>query len=246
MEGWYEAQEVAGKRVVVTGGTTGIGRATARLLAARGARVLVAGRDEHDLREAVEEIGAAGGEAHGVSVDLSGLDGVRRLFREADERLGGVDVLVNNAAVYGGEWEEQTPEEAEYAIRTNLVGYVACTHEALPRLGEGGHVVNVGSMSADLREPASPTYVATKAAIQGFSESLRKAVNEKGIRVTLVEPGKVATDMVEKADAEKARLERKREMLRPEDVAACVYFALTQPARCDVVSIQVRPHLQVI
>ena len=245
MEDWYQAQGVDGRRVVVTGGTTGIGRAVARLLASRGARVLILGRDEADLREALDDVGARG-EAHGVSADLSRLEDVRRVFGEADAWLGGVDVLVNNAAVYGGRWDEESLEDADYAIRTNLVGYVACAHEAAARMGQGGHVVNVGSMSADLREPAGPTYVSTKAGIQGFSESLRKAVNERGIRVTLVEPGKVATDMIDKPREEKERLEARSEMLRPEDVAACVWFALTQPPRCDIVSLQVRPHLQVI
>ena len=244
--GWYEAQSVAGRRVIVTGGTTGIGRAVARLLAAQGARVLIVGRSEDDLREALDDVGAAG-EAHGITADLSQLEGVRRLFRQADERLGGVDVLVNNAAVYGDEWEKESLEDAEYAIRTNLVGYVACAHEAFDRMkGHGGHVVNIGSMSADLREPTGPTYVSTKAGIQAFSESFRKAANEEGIRVTVIEPGKVSTDMIEKPDREKARLEKQEKMLRPEDVAACVFFALTQPDRCDIVALQVRPHLQVI
>jgi NAD(P)-dependent dehydrogenase (short-subunit alcohol dehydrogenase family) len=209
--------------------------------------VLVLGRDEGDLRDVLETLREGGGEAHGVAADLSRLEDVRRVFREVDERLGGVDVLVNNAAVYGEEWEDETLEDVEYAIRTNLVGYVACTREAWERMrGRGGHVVNVGSMSADLREPSGPTYVATKAGIQAFSEAFRKAANEEGVRVTLVEPGKVATDMVEKPEGEKERLVGKQEMLRPRDVAACVYFALTQPERCDVVALQVRPHLQVI
>lgn len=245
--GWYEAQSLAGRRVLVTGGTSGIGRATARLLAAHGARVLIVGRDEDAIAQALEDVGAAGGEAFGVAADLSRLEDVRRVFAEVDARLGELDVLVNNAAVYGDVWANESLEDAEYAIRTNLVGYVACAHEAHARMKKrGGHIVDVGSMSADLREAEGPTYVSTKAGIQGFSEALRKAVNEDGVKVTVVEPGKVSTDMIEKPDREKHRLEEQKKMLRPEDVAACVYFALTQPARCDIVALQVRPHLQVI
>lgn len=246
-QGWYEAQSVAGRRVLVTGGTSGIGRAVARLLAANGARVLIVGRDEDALAEALQDIRGGGGEAFGVAGDLSRLEDVRRVFAQADARLGELDVLVNNAAVYGDTWGKESLEDAEYAIRTNLVGYVACAHEAHARMkGRGGHIVDVGSMSADLREPEGPTYVSTKAGIQGFSEALRKAVNEDGIKVTVIEPGKVSTDMIEKPDREKRRQEEQEKMLRPEDIAACVYFALTQPARCDIVALQVRPHRQVI
>ena len=243
----YEPQSVAGKRVVVTGGTTGIGRATARLLAAQGARVLVFGRDQEDLDAALDEIRNVGGEVHGLTADVSHTDEIRRVFREADERLGGLDVLVNNAAIYGEDWDEQSLQDIEAVVRTNVVGYIACAQEATERLRQrGGHIVNIGSMSADLREDGGSVYVATKSAIQGFSESLRKTVNPDGIKVSLIEPGKVATDMVEKPREEKERLTEELKMLRPEDIAGAVLFCLMQPQRCDIVQVQIRPHLQVI
>lgn len=244
----YEPESLDGKAVVVTGGTSGIGRATARMLAARGARLLVVGRHAEDMGDALEEIRRTGGEAHGILADLSSVDEVRRVFREADERLGGLDVLVNNAALSAAAIEGEALEEIDYTVRTNVVGYIACAREAVERLKKRGrgHIVNVGSMSADLREPTSSTYVATKGAIQAFSESLRKAVNPGGIKVSLVEPGKVATDMVEQSKETKEQKEAALEMLRPEDVAGCIAFCLTQPWRCDVVVMQVRPLLQVI
>lgn len=110
----------------------------------------------------------------------------------------------------------------------------------------GGHVVLVGSMSAGLREEDEGTYVATKAAIQAFAESLRKTVNEQGIKVTLIEPGKIATDMVDKSQEEKEEAIADLEMLHPEDVAGSILYTLFQPERCDVVSVQIRPHRQVI
>ncbi len=88
-------------------------------------------------------------------------------------------------------------------------------------------------------------YVATKSAIQGLTEALRKAVNKEGIKVTLVEPGKVASDMTPPKE-EQAEKEDRLEMLKPEDIAECVYYCLVQPARCDVVSVQIRPLMQII
>ena len=173
---------------------------------------------------------------------------MREIFAEVDRHLGGLDILVDNAAITGDGFEDDPLERIEYIVRTNVVGYLACAREAVERMKEsgGGHVVLVGSMSADLRESEGSTYVATKAAIQAFSESLRKTVNEKGIKVTLIEPGKVATDMVEKSQEEKREAIENEEMLTPEDIAGAVLYALLQPKRCDVVALQIRPHRQVI
>jgi NADP-dependent 3-hydroxy acid dehydrogenase YdfG len=125
---------------------------------------------------------------------------------------------------------------------------MAMAHEAIERMkpNKKGHIVNIGSMSADTREKDSSVYVATKAGIQGFSEALRKEVNPMGIKVTLIEPGKVGTDMQPESPSEQRKLEGKMEMLKAEDIAACVVYTLTQPKRCDVVMVQIRPHLQSI
>lgn len=244
----YQPQSVEGKTVVVSGGTTGIGRATARLLAARGARVLIFGRHQRELGEALDDIRSSGGEAHGLTADQARLEDVQRVFAEADRVLGELDILINNAAVSPESLLEGEPEELRYAIETNLLGPIACTREAAHRMQRRGqgHIVTIGSMSADLREEENSVYVATKAALQGFSESLRKTLNPGGIKVTLIEPGKVATDMVEMSREEKEKKEEELEMLRPEDIAECVHFCLIQPRRCDVVVVQIRPHLQTI
>lgn len=243
-----ELQDLAGKSALVTGGTTGIGRAVLRALTSRGARVLTFGRDEAALATALEEVRAAGGTAYGLVADVSSLEDVRRAYAEVDGRLGRLDILVSNAAVSGDAFEEQTLESIDYVVRTNIVGYLACAHEAVVRMKaqREGHIVLVGSMSADLREESGSTYVATKGAIQAFAESLRKTVNEEGIKVTLIEPGKVATDMVEMSEAEMEGAIAELKMLRPEDIAAAVIYSLVQPPRCDLVSIQIRPHRQVI
>jgi NAD(P)-dependent dehydrogenase (short-subunit alcohol dehydrogenase family) len=251
--GFEPARSVAERAVVVSGGTTGIGRATARLLAMHGARVLIFGRHERELDEALEEIRGVGGEVFGLTADQSRQEDVERVFAEAERHLGGVDVLVNNAAVSPGDLEHGDAASLQYAINANLFGYIACAQAAVARMKQGGadrrvrgHVVNIGSMSADLREEENSVYVATKAAIQAFSESLRKTLNPDGIKVTLIEPGRVATDMLDLSAEEKRQKEDELEILRPEDIAECVHFCLTQPERCDVVGVQLRPHLQVI
>ena len=142
-----------------------------------------------------------------------------------------------------------TTPPIRYTLDANLFGYLACTHEALARMkrrGRGGHIVNVGSMSADLREPEGDIYVATKAAIQAFSESLRKTANKHGIRVSLIEPGAIATPIQDKPPEEKQRRLENMEMLPPDDIATCVLYVLKQPQRCDVVSVQIRPLKQLI
>lgn len=244
----YEHRSLTGKTVVVTGGTTGIGRATVRLLAARGARVLIFGRHEEELNEALEDLRGTGGEVHGLTADQAREEDVRRVFEVADETLGELDILINNAAISPDSLLEIEPDDLRYALDTNLFGPLACAREAARRMQERGegHIVNIGSMSADLREEAHSVYVATKAALQAFSEALRKTLNPEGIKVTLVEPGKVATDMVGMSKKEKQKKEEELEMLRPEDIAECIYFCLIQPKRCDVVGVQIRPHLQTI
>ena len=247
-----DATDLAGKSVIISGGTTGIGRATARLLAAEGARVFVFGGHEEDLRDT---IGTAGtyeltrGAIHGTVADQSRQEEVERVFAEADEKIGGCDILINNAAVAGGSVFEKRLPDIRYVLDANLFGYLACTQQALQRMkanGQGGHIVNVGSMSADLREPEGDIYVATKAAIQAFSESLRKTANKRGIRVSLIEPGAIATPIQDKPPEEKQRRLENMEMLPPEDIANCVLYVLRQPQRCDVVSVQIRPLKQLI
>jgi NADP-dependent 3-hydroxy acid dehydrogenase YdfG len=121
-----------------------------------------------------------------------------------------------------------------------------CARQAIVRMKKAGdgHIVNVGSMSADTRGKGSSLYTATKAALQGFSESLRKEVSGLGIKVTLIEPGAVGTDMQpEPPEAQRDKIAA-GEMLKAEDIAACIHYCLVQPLRCDVISVQIQPHKQ--
>ena len=250
---WQEnfgTQSITGKAVLITGGTTGIGRATALHLASMGARVMVFGRDKGALEDTLREFQDAQMEdrVHGINADISKKEDVERVFSELDAKLDGLDVLVNNAAIGYGSVMEGSFEDWQYALNINLLGVFACTHEAVKRMQKkgSGHIVNIGSMSAHTKEESSSVYVATKSGIRGFSESLRKEVNKEGIKVTLIEPGAVGTDMQPSKPDEQREKEEDLKMLKAEDIAASVFYALTQPKRCDVVMIQVRPHLQVI
>ena len=244
----YQPQSVAGKSILITGGTTGIGRSTAILLAAQGARVMIFGRHQQELDDAMKDIQAAGGEVSGLTADAADPDDVQRVFREVDNQMDRLDILINNAALGYNSVMEGNYQEWQYIVKTNLLGYMAMAHEAIARMknrGEG-HIVNIGSMSANVREKDSSVYVATKAGIQGFSEALRKEVNPLGIKVTLIEPGAVGTDMQPQPPEEQRQMIENMEMLRAEDIAACILYTITQPKRCDVVNLQIRPHLQSI
>jgi NADP-dependent 3-hydroxy acid dehydrogenase YdfG len=247
----YVPMDISGKSVLITGGTTGIGRATALLLTACGARVMIFGRHEQELEDTLEACRQENeeGEVHGLLADSSKKEDIERVFETVDRKLGGLDILVNNAALPYNSIMDGSFDDWQYIVNTNLLGYMACAHQAVRRMKDagGGHIVNIGSMSADVREKDSSVYVATKAGIQGFSAALRKEVNPLGIKVTLIEPGAVGTDMQASTPPDQQReKEEQMEMLKAEDIAACVLYTISQPARCDVISVQIRPHLQII
>lgn len=240
--------DLRGRCAVISGGTSGIGRATALLLASYGARVLVFGRHPEAVDDTVQAIERNGGDSIGLVADQSRADDLRRVFAEADRVFPALDILINNAAISAGSILDKSEEQWRYAVECNLIGYLACTQHAIQRMRprRHGHIINIGSMSAQVREKGSSVYVATKAAIQGFSEALRKEVNELGIKVTLIEPGRVDTDIFTMPEVERLQRLEEGKLLKPQDVAVSVHYCLTQPDRCDVVSLQLRPHAQEI
>ena len=233
-----------GKRIVVTGGTTGIGRATIARLAASGARIVTVGRDEAALEEALADFADLPGKVSGVVADLGSRAGVERLFAEADARLGGLDAIVSNAALGAEPIDEMAEEDWRYVVEVNLVGAMSAVRAALTRFAGGGQVVIVGSISAHVHAPGESVYSATKAGLQAFSETLRKEVAGRNIRVGLVEPGTVGTDMQAADDDEQREKVARHEMLCAEDVAEAIAFMLDRPPRVDVVALRIEPRLQ--
>ncbi len=227
--------------MVITGGTTGLGRAIALRLSAEGASVLIFGRHQPELDDAMRDLSRSGFPAIGMIADVTVKEEVEKVFQKVDEAWGGLDVLMNNAAVSAESLEEETGETAEYAVLTNVSGYLLCARHALERMRENAHIVLIGSISADRREPRGSVYVATKAAIQGFAESFRQEAAEKGIKVSLVEPGKTGSDMIEETMEEQRESQERLEMLKAEDIAVAVEYILTQPPRCTVAVLKTVP-----
>jgi 3-oxoacyl-[acyl-carrier protein] reductase len=187
---------VAGKTAIVTGAATGIGAATAALLAARGARVLAAGLQPEALRETVAAIEAAGGEALAVEADVSDPAHIDAVAARAQEAFGGADILVNNAAIYPlGPWYEADAAEWDAVFATNVRGYFLLAKAVRPQMlaRGGGSIVNVASVTFYWGEAGLVSYVASKGAVIGFTRSLAREAGPEGIRVNAVAPGAFPT-----------------------------------------------------
>jgi NAD(P)-dependent dehydrogenase (short-subunit alcohol dehydrogenase family) len=240
---------LAGRRVLVTGGTTGIGRAIAVLLASEGARVFVCGRDEEHLADALARIREVG-EGDGLSIDLAEEANVGRLFDAATAYLGGLDVAVINAARAAEGLTDMDEAELRYTIGSNFTAYLLSAQAAARAMGAVGEdakgqgdIVLVGSMSAYVLGPGSTVYAGIKYGIQGFAIALRRELGIKGVRVSVVEPGLTGSDMTQDGQDQVARID-KEEMLRAEDIAVGVHYLLTQPRRAVVQQLTISPRMQ--
>ncbi len=235
------------KNVLVTGGTTGIGRATAKLLAEEGAKVMIFGRNKDHLNDALSEIKKYG-QIFGVVADVSIETDIDRVFSEFKERYGDIDILINNASLPARSITANSYSKMEYVLKTNVLGYMYCakkSYEIMKKNGQG-HIVNIGSMSAKAKEEKADLYVSTKSAVEGFSESLRKKINRSGIKLSLIEPGSVGTSMIDEDLEEQKILQEELLLLKAEDIAEAILFCLTRPKRCEIICIEIKPHRQII
>lgn len=241
--------ELAGKVALVTGASSGIGEATALALARRGAKVGLAARRTERLEALAQRLAAEGRTAIALPADIAKESDARSLVARIAEHFGGLDIVVNSAGVMLlAPILEATPDEWRRMIDLNLLGLMHVTQAALPLLKSagGGHVVNVASLAGRVANPNASAYAATKFGVVGFSESVRRECYKHDIRVTVIEPGVVATELGEHIEysAMKANLRERlaaMEALQAEDVAAAILYAVTQPARVNVNEILLRP-----
>jgi 3-oxoacyl-[acyl-carrier protein] reductase len=244
-EAHTEQPSLAGRKAIVTGGTTGIGRAIAVLLAAEGAKVFVCGRTPEHLGDALARIREVG-EGEGIDVDLASREGVDKFFAAADAFLDGLDIAVINAAVPAEALAETSEDDTDYQIAVDFTSYLTTTQAAVKRMKGGSDVVLIGSMSAVSRAGGNSIYVAAKSGIQGFAKSLREELAEQDIKVGLIEPGFTGADFQypDFPPDTQRELIRAGQMLRAEDIAAAAHFMLTQPRRTAVSLMRVETRLE--
>jgi len=231
-----------GRVAVVTGGSSGIGRAVTIALAAAGATVVAVGRDTTRLHD----VAAAGGPDDRIEttvLDLADDDAVRGLGAELAAAYGAIDVLVHAAGdIAFGRVEDAGIDDLDRLFGVNLRAPYLLTQAILPLLGRpGGHIVFVNS-SAGVRPSAGVAgYGAMKHALRGLADALRDEVNPLGIRVTSVYPGRTRTPMQASVHRWEGRAEMSDELLEPEDVAAMIVALLGLPGRAEVTDLHVRP-----
>jgi NAD(P)-dependent dehydrogenase (short-subunit alcohol dehydrogenase family) len=232
------------KLVVVTGGSRGIGAASAKRLAASGYAVCIGYRTGADLAaEVVSQIAAAGGRALAIPVNTSDEGEVARLFDEAEQALGPLHALVNNAGITGplGRFTDLDPAVMRHVVEVNLVGTLLCAQAALRKFAlrpelEGRSIVNISSVAAVTGSPGEYVhYAATKAAVETFTLGLAREVAELGIRVNAVAPGTVQTGIHAAAgDPDRpARIAPRVPMRRvgqPEEIAEAVHWLISDAA----------------
>jgi NADP-dependent 3-hydroxy acid dehydrogenase YdfG len=242
---------------LVTGASSGIGEATAKALASRGASVALVARRAERLESLGGEIADAGGRALPIEADVSDREQAQGAVTRAVEELGRLDVLVNNAGVMLlGPVPGAPVEEWEQMVNVNLLGLLYTAHAALPHLLEAAEgeprrvadMVNISSVAGRMARKGSGVYNATKHGVGAFSEALRQEVTGKHLRVSLVEPGAVDTELQShnRPEIEKEIRSRFAEMdiLRSEDIADAIAYVVTRPRHVAVNEVLVRPTQQ--
>ena len=239
-----------GKVAVVTGASSGIGEATVRSLAGEGAAVVAGARRKERLDGLVEEVTRDGGKAIAVECDVTDEQQAHALVDQAVEEFGGVDILINNAGVMLlSKVEKGLSDEWRQMFDVNVLGLLYATDaalEAMKRQGSG-HIVNVSSVAGRKTRPTVGVYSGTKFAVNAISEAMRQELLEDGIRITMVEPGAVATELTDHITDEEVReglKQRNVEPLQSEDVANAIAYAVSQPQRVSVNEILIRPTQQ--
>ncbi len=247
------SRRLEGTVALVTGASSGIGEATALALAAEGASVAIAARRRDRLEALAERIGG-GSKVLVLETDVTDEEQARAMVDRTIAELGRLDTLVNNAGVMLlGSIVDAPIEEWQRMVQLNVLGLLYCTHAALPHLLRAAEddprqvadVVNMSSVAGRVARQGSGVYNATKFGVVAFSESLRQEVTKRHVRVSIVEPGAVMTELAthnrpEVIEGMRARF-GKMEMLQAEDIAESIVFTVTRPRHVAVNEILIRP-----
>jgi NADP-dependent 3-hydroxy acid dehydrogenase YdfG len=247
------SDNIEGKVVVITGASSGLGEASARLLSAQGASVVLGARREDRIKSLADELTARGGRALAVTTDVTHRDQVKKLVDVAVQACGRIDVMINNAGLMPQSLLEHLKiDEWDRMIDVNIKGVLYGIAAALPYMQKqkAGHIINVSSVAGHRVGPGTAVYAATKYAVRALSEGLRQEVKPYNIRTTVISPGAVATelpDSVTNPDAA-ARIHKfYADFAIPADsFARAVAFAMSQPDDVDINEILFRPTRQEI
>ena len=225
-------ENLKGKKAIITGGSRGLGKATAIAFANQGIDVAITGRNEADLKETVAELKALGVNATDATFDIGNYDEVKKGIQEIMNTFNTVDILVNNAGIAAfGSFLEMDVNQWQSIIQTNVMGMYYVTKEVLPYLiaNNQGDIFNVSSTAGLAGNPNTSAYSASKFAVIGMSESLMKEVRKNNIRVCTLTPSTIASDMsIQLGIASKDSTET---VLQPEDFAELIVSALQLPRR---------------
>ena len=239
-----------GRVAAVTGASSGIGEATALMLAQAGCAVALGARRKDRLDALAERIEAAGGRAIAIECDVADEASAHAFVARSVEELGRLDIVINNAGVMLlGPIEGTNTDEWRQMVEVNVLGLLYVTQAAIPHLREGGngHFVNISSVAGRSATAGAGVYNATKWGVTGFSEALRQEVAHSKIRVTCIEPGFVATELqshnknpviVQVLDK---MMDDIGEVLEAEDIASAILHAVTAPPRVNVNEVLIRP-----
>jgi NADP-dependent 3-hydroxy acid dehydrogenase YdfG len=243
--------DLSGQVVAITGASSGIGEATALACARSGAAVALAARRADRIQALAERIAGEGGRAIAVRADVGDEAQAHAFIERAHSELGRLDVLVNNAGVMLlGPIENAPTDEWRQMIHVNVFGVLYCTHAALPLMHQqgSGHIVNISSVAGRVARAGSAVYNLTKWGVGAFSEALRQEGIAMGVRVTVIEPGAVATELAGHNRPEVLEQIAKRfggiTLLSAEDIANAIIYAIGQPQHVSVNEVLIRPSEQ--